>query len=848
MIKEKPHSGLSADEVQKRFVQFGPNSFPEPKPPTLLFRFLSQFHNALMLLLLGAGVVSLLIGETLDATFILVIVFVNASFGVFQEYKAERALSALKTLTITMVRVFRDGKETRIDSKGLVPDDIIVLEEGDKIPADCMMLEAFHVEVNESALTGESMSVSKSTAGDDASQLFLGTTMAHGRALVQVTKTGISTKFGSIAATLASMKTTNTPLQVKLETFTKRIGVIGILAAVIVFILSFSKGNSMLESFLFAISLAIAAVPEGLPAVMTIVLALGVERMAKRGAIVRRLAAIETLGSVTVVATDKTGTITTNKMAVKKIWIDGSVYSFHEKKAVTHEVGSLLLTCSIVCSTASLATSIDEKHDPIVIGDTTEGAVLLYAHNHGMDVKTMRSSWLRHDEISFSSLTKRMSVIVSKKNDRYVFTKGAPESVLDICTKIATENGIQALTDKKKHMIIKEFEVFARLGLRMMAFSYKKDGNMKMIESEQVFLGFVGIADPVREQVPQAVSRARQAGIRTLMITGDNALTAEAVGIESGIITKGDTIISSNQIKDISDNDLSQILLRVSVFARMTPDDKLRIVRLLQESGETVAVTGDGVNDVLALKKADIGIAMGKTGTDVSKETADMVITDDNFATIIHAVEEGRSIFRQIKNAIMYLLACNFGEVLYILPATFFNIPVLTPLQILYMNIVTDGLPAISLAFIGRDPRVMSEKPRKGVSILDIHDTRYIVILGIATAVFGFISIFMGDLGSATLLVRTTAVFTVIMLVQHFILMDIWFVLAKARKTMSLLMHPVFLVAVLLPFILYPFMLYVPTISNVFETAPLSLMYFSQLLLLSLGVFVVTWGLRRVKK
>lgn len=848
MTQTRINSGLSTGEVQTRLKQFGPNSFPEPTPPTLLSRFFSQFHNALMLLLLGAGVVSLLIGETLDATFILAIVLVNAGFGIFQEYKAERALSALKSLTVTMVRVLRDGKETQIDSKELVTDDIIMLEEGDKVPADCIILEAFHVEVNESALTGESMPVSKSVGTSEASLLFLGTTIAHGRALARVTKTGTATKFGSIAATLATMKTSDTPLQVKLEAFTKRIGVVGILAAVLVFILSFSKGHGALESFLFAISLAIAAVPEGLPAVMTIVLALGVERMAKRGAIVRRLAAIETLGSVTIVATDKTGTITTNKMAVQKIWIDDGVYSSHEKKALTKAIGKQLLTCGILCSTASLAQSIDEKQEPLVIGDTTEGAMLLYAHKHGIDSAFVRSQWQRIDEISFSSISKRMSVIVSKKSDHVVFTKGAPESVLDICTKMAHGDNVIPLTLLKKEAIIKEFEIFARLGLRMMAFSYKPHVKKNSVESEQIFLGFVGIADPVRSEVPQAVSNAKRAGIRTLMITGDNALTAEAIGIESGIITQGDTIISSDQIRTISDKDLSKLLLRVHVFARMTPDDKLRIVRLLQESGETVAVTGDGVNDVLALKKADIGIAMGKTGTDVAKETADMVITDDNFATIIHAVEEGRSIFRQIKNAITYLLACNLGEILYIVPATFFNLPVLTALQILYMNIVTDGLPAISLAFIGRDPRVMSEKPRNGLSILEIRDTRYIVVLGLATAFFGFMSVFIGDLGSATVLVRTTAVFTVIMLVQHFILIDIWIILAKARHTMRLLIHPIFLAAVLLPFVLYPFILYIPTIAHVFETAPLSITHFSQLLIISLGVFIVTWGLRRTTR
>ncbi len=839
------HHGLTNAVARRILSEIGPNSFPEPKPPSMLSRFLSQFHNALMLLLLGAGIVSLLIGEGLDAAFILAIVFINALFGVFQEFKAEKALSALKSLTVTMARVLRDGKEARIDSKGLVPDDVIILEEGDKVPADCTILEAFHLEVNESALTGESMPVSKSVGEGESGSIFLGTTIAHGRTLAVVTKTGSTTKFGAIATTLASMKTSDTPLQIKLESFTKRIGVFGIIAAILVFALSFSKGHSVLESFLFAISLAIAAVPEGLPAVMTIVLALGVERMAKRGAIVRRLAAIETLGSVTVVATDKTGTITTNNMAVKKLWIDSTVYAHHDKAVLQDTVGDLLLTCGVLCSTASLAKSIDDKKSPMVIGDTTEGAVLLYGHTHGVDIEGLKKEWIRHDEISFSSVTKRMSVVVSKKKEQFVFSKGAPESILDICTKQAQGKSEILLTQSKKQSIIKEFEVFARLGLRMMAFSYKPLVHKKDIESEQIFLGFVGIADPVREEVPEAVKSAKRAGIRTLMITGDNALTAEAIGIESGIIASGDTIVSSSQIQGISDKELSALLLRVHVFARMAPDDKLRIVRLLQEMGETVAVTGDGVNDVLALKKADIGIAMGKTGTDVAKETADMVITDDNFATIIHAVEEGRSIFRQIKNAITYLLACNLGEVLYILPATFFTLPVLTPLQILYMNIVTDGLPAISLAFIGRDPRVMFEKPRKGLAILASKDNRYIIVLASATAVLGFVSIFFADFGSATPIVRVTAVFTVIMFVQHFILMDIWITLAKARHAMSLLMHPVFLAAVLLPFVLYPFMLYMPTIAHVFETFPLTMTQFNQLFFLSLGVFIVTWGLRR---
>ena len=813
------NKGLSSKRAEELFASFGQNEIKETRRFTLLSSFVSQFGNFLTILLILAGSVSFLLGEKIDSLFIFLIVILNALFGLYQEAKAEKSLETLKKLTISMVRVVRDGKEQEIDSRLLVPGDVIFIEEGNNVPADAKIIESMRLEVNEAALTGESLPVEKEAGENKNQNIYMGTIVAKGRGYAEVVATGSATKFGQIAKTLSAIKRVRTPLQKKLDVFTKQIGIIGILASVSVFILSFVRDKTLLESFIFAVSLAVAAVPEGLPAVMTITLAIGVEKMAKKKAIIRKLNSIEALGSVTLVATDKTGTLTTNKMRIKKIWTEGK------------EAYSKMLLNGILCSTA-LINNKSDREDFDIIGDSTEGAVLILAQKEGLIPGVIRKEWKILDELSFNPVTKRMTVAVEKDKEQLIFTKGAPESILAICNRVMKGNKEFPLTPGKKADIEKEFQKFASTGFRMIAFSYKKSdkllichsresGNLSEFEKNQVFLGFVGIADPVREEIADAVKRAKEAGIKIVMITGDNELTAQAVGIETGIIQNGEKILTGKQLDGYSDQDLIKILSEVRIFARTTPDHKYRLVKLFQDLKETVAVTGDGVNDALALKQANVGVAMGITGTDVAKETADMILTDDNFASLINAVEYGRNIFNQIKSAIVYLLACNLGEVIYVIISLVLHLPLITPLQILYINIVTDGLPAIALAFSPKDPDIMREKPRRTLNILENKDFHYIFSVGILTALLGALAVlpFIKSWNHATII---TILFTVLIVVQQFILLDIWVGHKPILKNLYLVKKPIFLTAFFLPFIPQAVLLYNPFFNKVFDTTPLT--------------------------
>jgi len=802
MVEKENLKGLTSAQAQKLLEQHGYNEIKPVKKFTLLKSFLSQFDNFLTLLLLIAAIISFFVGERLDSFFIFGIVVINAFFGLYQEFKAEKALESLKKITITNTRVIRDGKEKLIDSRFLVPGDLIYLDEGTKIPADGQILKSWHLEVNEASLTGESFPVEKNL-DEQKKYLYLGTVVSRGRGYAQVIKTGEKTKFGQIAKTLSEIEGVKTPLEKKLEVFTKQVGLVGIAASVIVFILSFIQDKTLIESFVFSVSLAVAAVPEGLPAVMTITLAIGVEVMAVKKAIVRKLNSIEALGSVTLVATDKTGTLTANIMRVKKIWVDNRVYNSDKLPTLNNFSFSRILLDGILCSTASIIKTIDHGGFE-VIGDQTEGALLLLANKVGLPAQSIKNDWQIVDEIAFNSLTKRMTVVVKKGKETLVFSKGAPESILSLCR----------LNEAKKIQISKEFEKFARVGLRIIAFSYKKHESGENHEKNQIFLGFVGIADPIRPEVAQAVKIAQKAGIKVVMITGDNQLTAEAVGIESGIIKVGDEILNGEQLEVYSDQEVAAILPKVKIFSRTTPNHKYRLVKLFQTMGEIVAVTGDGVNDALALEQADVGVAMGISGTDVAKETADMIITDDNFASLISAIEQGRNIFNNLKNAIKYLLACNIGEVIYILSAVIFGLPLLAPLQLLYINIVTDGLPAISLAFAPNDRHIMNRKPLKLAAILQKNDFKYIFFLGILTAGLAFISTipFKGS----------TVLFTTIILVQPFILLDRWLSGKSLLKNFHLLLNPIFLIAFFFPFALQPVLLYNSFLNQVFKTNPLT--------------------------
>lgn len=834
MDNEITKKGLSTHQAEKLFEQYGPNEIKETRKFTLLKSFISQFDNFLTLLLIGAGLVAYFIGERIDSVFIFLIVILNACFGMYQEFKAEKALSTLKQMTKSLVRVIRDGKEKEIDSRLLVPQDLIYLEEGAKIPADCKVLQSRHLEVNEASLTGESLPVVKSEHDHEANLLFMGTVVAKGRCYGLVSKTGMETKFGQIAKNLSSIEEVKTPLAKKLNVFTKQIGIIGIIASLTVFILSFIQDKNILESFIFAVSLAVAAVPEGLPAVMTITLAIGVEKMAKKKAIVRKLNSIETLGSVTLVATDKTGTLTTNQMKVKKIWVEEKIYDMKHPPTLSNRPFSRLAFNGVLCSTASLVFQVDHGRFD-VIGDATEGALLHMAKDLGLLPETIRGKWKIVEEFPFNPVTKRMTVIVSSEEGKYVFSKGAPESILSISNQILIGHKTYPLDTHKITKIENQFREFARGGLRMIAFSYKENIG-RTHEKDQVFLGFVGIADPAREEAKEAVIKARQAGIQVVMITGDNELTAEAIGLETGIISEGEDILTGKQLDEFSDEELLPFLSRTRIFARTTPEHKHRLVRLFQKQGEIVVVTGDGVNDTLALKQADVGVAMGITGTDVAKETAHMIITDDNFATLVGAIEQGRNIFNHIKNAIKYLLACNLGEVIYVITAVVFRLPVITPLQILYMNIITDGLPAISLAFAPHDRRIMLEKPRRIMSILERKDFGYIFFTGALTAVLAIMSMipFMGNYS-----LSVTVIFNVIIIVQHFILLDIWITHKPIVHNFALVLKPIFLAAFFLPFVLNPIVLYHPFLNRVFDTVPLSLFEVTYSIFISFMIVVV---------
>ena len=703
------------------------------------------------------------------------------------------------------------------------------------------------------------------------SNLYAGTIVSRGRGLMKVTTTGSNTRFGQIAKTLSGIKEVKTPLQKKLEVFTKQLGIIGIIASIIVFLLSFIKEKNTIESFIFAVSLAVAAVPEGLPAVMTIILSIGVERMAKKKTIVRKLNAIETMGSLTLIATDKTGTLTTNQMRVKKIWVDEKEYDISSPPSETNHPFQLMLLNSSLCSTASLIPKVDHGNDFDVIGDTTEGALLIMAAHQGVFYEQERNRWQIIEEIPFSAQTKRMTVKVENKKrstlhvTRYIFSKGAPESILEICNFIQIGKEIKPLTPVKKKEIEKEFERFAQKGLRMIAFSYKTSPpvipnlirdpknlphnlkntnsknrshhNLENLEENQIFLGFVGIADPVRPEVKEAVEKAKKAGIKVVMITGDNELTAEAVGIETGIIEKGEDVLSGKILRTYSDKEVLAILPKVKIFARTYPEDKYRLVKLYQKLGEVVAVTGDGVNDALALKQADVGVAMGKTGTDVAKDTAHIIITDDNFATLVSAIEQGRNIFVHIKNAIKYLLSCNISEVIYIILALIFSLPVPTALQLLYINIVTDGLPAISLAFAPDDKDILNKPPRKTLSILDKVDFNYIFSLGILITVFTLFSAFYKF--------DKSIVFTTLIFVQQMILIDLFLSHKHIISHYRLLFKPIFQVAFWFPFALHPLLLYHPLLQQIFKTTPLPLPFLIVLFIYSSLILI---GVRGVKE
>ena len=804
-------TGLTSEEAQKRLEQFGPNVLVGGARVRPLKIFLSQFKSFLVAVLVVAAAFSLVVGENLDAIVILAIVVLNAAFGFIQEYRAENAIAALRRMVVNRVRVIRDGGEIEINAEELVPGDIFLLGVGQKIPVDAKLLEAVNLTINEASLTGESAPVTKLSPGkDDEGMVFMGTVVNSGRGLGEVQQTGMQTKFGRIASLISEVEEEATPLQKDLSRLGKAIIVIGFSAALAIFAIGELRGNPLVETILSAISLAVAIVPEGLPAIVTMGGGLGAQRMARKNTIIRRLSSIETFGSTDVICTDKTGTLTKNEMVVKKVFIKGKVYEEAALQTEKNKEFAQIIRTGVLANTASL---VEEDEGFKVLGDSTEGSLLLLAKEHGIDYRQERDKGKLFREFSFDQKLKRMTVVWDTPGIGYeIFTKSAPEILLEIST----------LSIKEKKEIKDEIDTLASQGFRLLGFGHRRVGTeepshsitREQAERDLEYLGFVAIYDPPREGVNEAIKLAHQAGIGVRMITGDNPLTARAIGQEVGLFATEEQVIEGPAIEAMTDEELKEIVGRVKIFARVSPEHKIRIVKAYKEIGKVVAVTGDGVNDAPALKQADVGIAMGVTGTDVAKESADAVLADDNFVSVVAAIEQGRLIYCNILKSIRYLLGCNFGELVTVLGAVALGFPVpLTPIQILWMNLVTDGLPALALSEDPGDHNVMDETPRKkGVPILDLLGKRWLFAVGFGLGAAALITFILLDFVS--LAEARTATFTV------FVVGEMVAALA-VRKGERLFSNPLLWVSILLALGLQALILTVPPLQQIFDTVPL---------------------------
>lgn len=716
--------GLSTAQAKERLDAYGYNELDEGEKRSLLSKFIDQFKDLMIIILLVAAALSVITegmhGLT-DACIILAVVVLNAAFGVYQEGQAEAAIEALKNMSSPLARVRRDGNVVEIDSRELVPGDIVLLEAGDVVPADMRLLEAASLKIEEAALTGESVPVEKDVTetveaeagiGDRVNMGYQNSNVTYGRGTGVVTNTGMYTEVGKIADMLANADESQTPLKQSLEQLSKTLTYLIIAIALVTFLVSvFIRGEQPLEGLMVAVALAVAAIPEGLPAIVTILLSLGTTTLAKRNSIVRKLPAVETLGSTEIIASDKTGTLTMNQMTVEKVYTNGQLQS-----AAT-ELSADNTTLRIM----NFANDTKVDPDGKLIGDPTETALVQFGLDHNFDVRDVLKSEPRVAELPFDSDRKLMSTIHKEADGTYfVAVKGAPDQLLKRVTRIEINGEVRPITDEDKQAILATNKDLAKQALRVLMMAYKTTNDIptlesELVESDLIFSGLVGMIDPERPEAAEAVRVAKEAGIRPIMITGDHQDTAEAIAKRLGIIDPNDTedhVFTGAELNELSDEEFQKVFKQYSVYARVSPEHKVRIVKAWQNDGKVVAMTGDGVNDAPSLKTADIGIGMGITGTEVSKGASDMVLADDNFATIIVAVEEGRKVFSNIQKSIQYLLSANMAEVFIIFFATLFGWDVLQPVHLLWINLVTDTLPAIALGVEPAEPGIMTHKPR----------------------------------------------------------------------------------------------------------------------------------------
>jgi Ca2+-transporting ATPase len=860
--------GITGDEAQKRLAQYGPNELVEHKKKTAFMMFIGQFTDFMILVLIAAAVISGVIGEASDTIAIVVIVLLNAVFGFSQEYRAEKAMVTLKKMTASNAVVLRSGEHQTIVASELVPGDIVLLEAGNIVPADMRLIEAARLKVEEAALTGESVPVEKHAdaiykesvpLGDRKNMLYKGTFVTSGRATAVVTTTGMGTELGRIAAILHQEDESKTPLQKRLAVFGKKLAFAVLMICATIFMGGLLRGENPVNIFLVAVSLAVAAIPEALPAVVTISLAIGARKMVKQNALVRKLPAVETLGSVTYICTDKTGTLTLNKMTVEEMWVDGKIIKTQRAEGMGH--GMEMDSCSMHHAPYSLfltalALSNDTRLDISgnIVGDPTEAALFSIARENGFQKQELETVYPRVAEIPFVSERKLMTTFHEVRgaggrvneawaNARFLsFTKGAVEVLLGKTASVLTSEGIGNIDIRE---ILAVSDRIAADGLRVMAIGMRTWDDVPSAlshdnaEEKLVLLGFVGMMDPPREEARESVMLCRSAGITPVMITGDHPLTAKVIAQRVGILESDDptAIINGKELDELSLDEFEKRVERIRVYSRVAPEQKLKIIRALQDKGHSVSMTGDGVNDAPALKRADIGIAMGVTGTDVAKEASSMILLDDNFATIVKAVKEGRRIYDNIRKFIKYLLSTNSGEIWTLFLAPFVSLPIpLQPIHILWINLLTDGLPALALSMEPEEGDLMKRPPRHP------HESIFAHGLGIHAIWVGLLmaavvltlqawAIHIGDAHWQTM------VFTVLCFLQ---LGHVMAVRSERQSlfTQGILTNKPLLASVTVTIFLQFLTIYVPALNPVFMTQPLSAIELMAVLALSSIVFL----------
>ncbi len=836
---ETAPQGLSSAEAARRLEQYGPNELATGSHTTPLAILIAQFKNIFVIILLAATLVSGVLGHGLEAVAIAVIVLFAVLLGFIQEYRAERAIEALQKMAALTATVWRDGHALEIPARELVPGDVIRLAAGDKVPADGRLLEAVNLRVEEAALTGESLAVEKAVhaieapdlaLGDRVNMVYSGTAVAYGRGRALVTATGMQTEFGKITGLLQQVENAPTPLQENLDRVGKTLAKAALVLVSIIVLMGVLRGQPLLDMFIFGIALAVAVVPEALPAVVTISLALGIQRMVKRNALVRRLSTVETLGSTSVICSDKTGTLTKDEMTVRRVYVAGRMVSVSgsgyapvgefEPAGVANDPHlHRVLAAAALASDASL---LQENGAWAIQGDPTEAALVVVAAKAGLHKVELDQLHPRLGEIPFTSETKRMTTLHDLPEGRTAVSKGAPEVILDSCTRWLSPAGEAPLTPPVRQAILDQAGEMAGEALRVLAVASRPAGEIQGAEHDLTFLGLLGMIDPPRPEAKQAIQVCEAAGIRPVMITGDHPVTAQAIAGELGLLKQG-VVVTGAELEAMPQPEFERRVEQIEVYARVSPEHKLRVVTALQEKGHIVAMTGDGVNDAPALKKADIGIAMGITGTDVSKEAADMTLTDDNFSSIVAAVEEGRGIFGNIRKYLMYLLSSNIGEIGLMGGAALFALPTpLSAVQILFVNLVTDGLPALALAVDPPERDLMRRRPRNPRTGIFTRPVVFLMLLGGIWSTIVNMTLFLWALNSGRSQTEAmTMAFVSLALIQFFKAYNF------RSDRHSILRRPFanqwLNLAVAFDFLLLVLVVYLPFLRPAFETFSLTL-------------------------